>query len=453
MTAPLTFIATCDLVALTRGRSMRTEDYPKRRAAGVGWVPADLALTTFGDIASPNPFGSLGDLRLVPDDAARITLPAVAARPETDVVLARLAEEDGAPWRCDPRTALVDALATLEETGLHLVAAFEQEFTLSTAGGVGGPGAGRQPGAGEPALQPGAAAPFSLEAHRAVEPFGTELVQALETQGLAPETWLPEYGDRQYEITVGATDGLTAADRAILVRALVRDLATAHGLRASFAPLVAPDAVGNGVHVHLSLWDRAGRPVTLDASGALTPAAGSFAAGVLAHAPAVVGWTAPSAISPLRFGPHHWSSAAAFLGRQNREAMLRVCPIPTLAEGDALAAANLEFRACDATANPWLVLAVIVRAGVDGIRRGLHAPPVLDGELDDVPARERERAGIMPLPADLESALAAVEADDVACRWFDPDLLATHLAIRRTELDLLRDASPAERCERYARVI
>ncbi|MDA8201993.1 MAG: glutamine synthetase [Chloroflexi bacterium] len=436
MTAPLTFIATCDLVALTRGRSMRTDDYPMRRTAGVGWVPADLALTTFGDIASPNPFGSLGDLRLVPDDAARITLPAIAGRPETDVVLACIAEEDGRAWRCDPRTALVDALATLDEAGLRLVASFEQEFTLSG-----------------PALEPRGAPPFSLEAHRAAEPFGTELVHALQTQALAPETWLPEYGDGQYEITLAATDGLAAADRAILVRALVRDLAAARGLRRSFAPLVAPDAVGNGVHIHLSLWDRAGRPVTLDPSGALTGPAGSFAAGVVAHAPGILAWAAPSVISSLRFGPHHWSSAAAFVGRQNREAMLRICPMPTLGGGDPLRAANLEFRACDATANPWLALAAIVRAGVDGLREELPAPHVLEGELEDVPEHERARLGIVPLPGDLESALAALEADEVACGWFDPDLLATHVAIRRTELELLRDVSPAERCERYARVI
>lgn len=437
MTDRLTFIATCDLVALTRGRSIRSDEFASRRVTGVGWVPADLALTSFGVIATPNPFGALGDTRLVPVEGARITLPADDHRPATDLVLARIVELDGRPWACDPRQALVEAVDALATHGLRLVASFEQEF------GLAGPAmaAGRPP------------SPFSLEAHRRAEPFGSTLVRILEAEGLAPETWLPEYGPGQYEITLGPADAMVAADRAILVRALVRDLAAAHGFESTFAPLRMPDAVGNGVHVHLSLWDGDGRPVTLDAAGSLTPVAGSFAAGIIAHAPAIIGWTAPSVISSLRLAPHRWSSAAAFVGRQNREAMLRICPVPTLGGGDPLTAANLEFRACDATANPWLALAVLIRAGVDGIERQLPAPPVIEGELDGIDATERQRLGIEPLPRDLEAALAAIEADTTAAGWFAPDLVATHLAIRRTEARLLADASPEERCRRYADVI
>jgi len=436
MAADLTFIATCDLVAVTRGRAIRTEEYERRKSVGVGWVPADIALTTFGDIASPNPFGSIGDLRLVPDDSARITLPAGGTRPETDLVLARSVEPDGRPWVCDPRGSLEAALEALAAAGFELRAAFEQEFGL-LGSGVG----------------TAAAAPFSVEALRAAEPFGGDLVRALHRQGLGPETWLPEYGAGQYEITIAPAAALAAADRAILVRALVRDLAPAHGLRATFAPMVRPDAVGNGVHVHLSLWDRDGHPCTLDASGSLTAASGAFAAGILAHAGALVGWTAPSAISHLRLGPHHWSSAAAFVGRQNREAMLRICPTPTLGGADPILAANLEFRACDATANPWLALAAIVRAGLDGLEQGLPAPHVVEGDLEDLGPVDRQRLGVRDLPRDLETALAALEADDAARAWFAPDLLATHLAIRRTELALLAGSTPVERCARYADVI
>src|SRR5205085_4268181 len=141
------------------------------------------------------------------------------------VVLGELVLPDGRPWPCDPRRALLDAVALLEErAGLRLKVAFEQELTLeglSTSG-----------------------APFSVEALRAAEPFGSELVALLHDSGLAPETWLPEYGHGQYELTMEPADPVTAADRAILSRLLIRDLATAHGLHAVFAPLVRPDAVG-----------------------------------------------------------------------------------------------------------------------------------------------------------------------------------------------------------------
>jgi glutamine synthetase len=435
----LTFIATCDLVAITRGRSMRASDYPRRRQTGVGWVPADLALTSFGQIADPNPFGSLGDLRLIPDDKARATLPAVGGRPVTDLVLASIVEPDGRPWACCPRTALVDAVEQLAARGLRLVASFEQEFGL-----IGLPVASGSP----------PPPPFSLEAHRLAEPFGSELVAVLAEQQLDPETWLPEYGAGQFEITLGPTDPVAAADRAILVRAIVRDLATAHDLRATFAPLARPDGVGNGVHIHFSLWDAAGAPITLGPTGRdLSQTAGRFAAGILAHAPAIVGWTAPSVVSSIRLGPHRWSAAAAFLGRQNREAMLRFCPLPTIGGTDPREAANLEFRACDASANPWLALAALIRAGVDGLDRELPSPPLIEGELEGIDAVERARLGIGAIPVDLEAALRAIEADGTALGWFAPDLVATHLAVRRTELRALADATPEERCARYADVI
>lgn len=434
MSAPLTVIATCDLASITRGRGVRGEDAAARHRGGVGWVPANLALTTFGPIATPNPFGSLGDLRLLPVEATRVRLPALGDRPATDLVLGDLVHPDGWPWACCPRRALIDAAERLRErTGLTLKVAFEQEVAL-----VG--------------IDP--AAPFSIEAFRLAEPFGSRLMETLAANGLAPENWLPEYGHGQYELTLEPADPVTAADRAILSRAIVRDLAAAHGLRAVFSPLVRPDAVGNGTHIHLSLWDRDGRPVTLDRE-TLEPSAvmGRFAAGVLAHAGALIGWTAPSAISSIRLRPHRWSAGAAFFGRQNREALLRLCPLPTLGGAPPLHAANVEYRAADATANPWLALAALILAGTDGIVRELPAPPVIDGEIDTLDDAARARLGITDLPGDLAAALGAIEADAVARGWFAPDLVTTHLAVRRAELAMLEGATDTEACERYGRVI
>ncbi len=429
----LTFIATCDLVALTRGRSVPGGSARRHERAGVGWVPADLALTTFGAIADPNPFGSLGDLRLVPDGAAVTLEPPATGGDATELRLASIVEPDGSPWRCCPRTALVDAATELERRfGLRIRASFEHEFTLLGLAAQG--------------------SPFSIEAHRAAEPFGSRLVETLGAAGLEPENWLPEYGAAQYEITLAPAEAVVAADRAILLRAIVRDLAVRSGFRATFSPLVDPEGVGNGVHVHWSLRDASDRPLMLDEHGELSGTALAFAAGIVAHAPAVVGWTAPSVISPLRLGPHHWSSAAGFVGRQNREAMIRVCPTPTVGGGDPRERANLEFRACDATANPWLVLATLIRAGMAGLERG-DPSPVIDRELESIHAAERARLGIVELPADVEAAMAVCEQDPIASAWFDPDLLATHTAIRRTEAAMLAGIESREQCARYAAVV
>jgi glutamine synthetase len=430
----LTFIGTCDLVAITRGRAIRSEEFASHLRRGVGWVPADLAQTTFGSLAVPNPFGVMGDIRLLPVESAECRLPGLAGRPSTQLVLADIVHPDGRAWECCPRHALVEAVRDLDERfGLRVVAAFEQEFTLR-------------------GLTPDV--PFSIEAHRVAEPFGSELVEALHASGFQPETWLPEYGVGQYEITIGPADALTAADRAILVRAIARDLAASHGMRAMFAPLVRPDAVGNGVHVHLSLWDRAGRPVTLDPETRQPSThAQRFVAGILAHAPALVAWTAPSVVSSIRLAPGRWSSAAAFFGNVNREALVRLCPLTTLGDVSALEMANVEYRACDATANPWLVLAALIRAGIDGLQRELPPPPLVEGDLDAVDPAERERLGIVDLPRDLEAAQAALEEDAVASSWFAPQLLATHLSIRRTEARQLEGMTAEERCRRYADVI
>ena len=434
MAGSLTFIGTCDLVAITRGRAIRSEELASHLRRGVGWVPADLAQTTFGSLAVPNPFGVMGDIRLLPVESAECRLPGLAGRPSTQLVLADIVHPDGRAWECCPRHALVEAVRDLDERfGLRVVAAFEQEFTLR-------------------GLTPDV--PFSIEAHRVAEPFGSELVEALHASGFEPETWLPEYGVGQYEITIGPADALTAADRAILVRAIARDLAASHGLRAMFAPLVRPDAVGNGVHVHLSLWDRAGRPVTLDPETRQPSThAQRFVAGILAHAPALVAWTAPSVVSSIRLAPGRWSSAAAFFGNVNREALVRLCPLTTLGDVSALEMANVEYRACDATANPWLVLAALIRAGLDGLQRELPPPPLVEGDLDAVDPAERERLGIVDLPRDLEAAQAALEEDAVASSWFAPQLLATHLSIRRTEARQLEGMTAEERCRRYADVI
>jgi glutamine synthetase len=253
-------------------------------------------------------------------------------------------------------------------------------------------------------------------------------------------------------VTLAPADGLTAADRAVLVREIVRDLVDALGQHASFAPLVDPDCSGNGVHVHLSLRDADGVPAMYDPSrpGRLSAAAGSFAAGILSHARSLVAFTAPSAISYLRLVPHRWSAGYAFLGNRNREALLRVCPTVEMAGKDPARQLNLEYRAADAASNPWLVLGLLVRAGLDGIRDGLSAPALVDGEVDNLTSDERAAAGVQELPGSLSAALELLKADDTVTGWLDPQLLATFLSIKRDELELADSLAPKEQCRRYA---
>ncbi len=426
--APLWFVATCDLAAQVRGRAAPASRGEEVLASGVGWVPADLALTAFGGIAEDNVFGSAGDLRLLPDPETAVDLPSGDGLPALRVYVADQVQTDGSPWECCPRGFLRDALSRLrDDHGLTVLASFEHEFVLR----------------GTPDSPP-----FSLERARGAEPFGTDLVSLLERIGLAPETWLPEYGAGQFEITLRPAGGLAAADRAVLLREVVRDLARRRGLAATFAPILDPAGVGSGVHVHLSLRDADGRPVLHDPArpGGLSELGARFAAGIVAHAGAVCALTAASPVSYLRLTPHRWSAGGAFVGERDREALLRLCPAATIGGGDPASALNLEFRAVDATANPWLALGAIVRAGMEGLA-GAH------GEAPVVPEGTAPTPGEIPsLPRDLPAALAALEADAASRAWLAPDLLATYLSVKRAEVAALRGLPDEERCRRIADV-
>lgn len=426
--SPTVFIATADLAGQVRGRSVPASSQEGALRSGVGWVPADLALTAFGSLA-PNVFGSKGDLRLMPDPASRVDVPGREGEPPVSVLLADQVELDGTAWPCCPRTFARDALAALRDaTGLEVVASFEHEFM-------------------DLDLQDGA--PFSFVRHRQAEPFGSELVALLETVGLKPENWLPEYGAGQFEVTLEPTDALTAADRAVLLKELVRDLARRRGRRVTFAPLVDPDGSGNGVHVHLSLRDREGRPALHDprASDGLSDLGRRFSAGILTHARALLAFTAPSPTSYLRLTPHRWSAGGVFLAERNREALLRICPTSPLCGRAIEDQYNLEFRAADATANPWLVIGLLVRAGLHGIEHSYEPAHVWPESVT-----EAELASVPTLPASLDEALDDLKADDVVTGWLHPDLLDTHLAVKRSELDEVADLTEAQRCVRVADV-
>lgn len=419
------FVATCDLAAQVRGRSVPASDRDKVLRTGVGWVPANLALTCFGQIAEDNLFGAGGDLRLRPDPGAAVDVPGDDAAAATRIHLADQVTPDGEPWTCCPRSFCRDALADLRaETGLELVASFEHEFVLTP-------------------LAP--AAPFTFRRFRAAEPFGSELVALLEQAGLEPETWLPEYGADQFEVTLRPAVGLEAADRAVLLRELVRDLAVRRGLRACFAPLPDPAGVGNGVHVHFSLRTGDGRAALFDPSrpGRLAELGARFAAGVLRHAAALVAWTAPSPVSLMRLTPHRWSAAGVFCAEHHREALLRICPT-SAAAGAPADQFNLEYRAADATANPWLVLGMLVRAGLEGIRRGEQAT------VWPSTASDADLAGVPALPATAEDARTALEKDETARAWAHPDLLATQLSVARATQAAVDGLEPAAACRKVA---
>ncbi len=372
-------------------------------------------------------------------------------------------ETDGRPWDCCPRHFLRETLARLEEElGATLVASFEHEFQLKAASGLPGLGDHRLPGSipatpappGIAAARPHSPLPFSLEAIRVAEPFASDVMAALVEAGVQPERFFAEYAGNQFEIPVAVAKGLPGADRSVVFKEVVREIARRHALRASFSPMRDLDDAGNGVHIHFNLLDDQGDPMLYDARrpALLSELGGSFAAGILRHARALTAITAPSPVSAARLRPHRWSAGAICLGRQNREALLRIGPLVELGGGEPARQFHLEYRGADAAANPYLALGALILAGLSGVRDELPGPPPLDRDPAELDAEETERYRVGELPASLEDALQALEEDDVARTWMNPLLHEAYMSVKRAEVAAVSEWEPAERCRRYAEI-
>ena len=434
-TPELVALVACDLGGIVRGRAVFASELEEHLGAGIGWVPANLALTPLGPLAEPNPFGSTGDLRLLPDPATHVRVGAEPDEAALELMLCDMVQTDGGAWACCPREFLRRACDELRErTGAVAAASFEHEFQLI-----------------RPERSP---LPFSLAAMRAAEPFATALMGALVEAGVEPERFFGEFASHQFEIPVAPAGALEAADRAVVLREVVREVARRAGLQATFVPLLDLAEAGNGVHIHISLTSPDGRALLHDPGrpGCLSELGGSFAAGVLAHAAALSAICAPSPVSGERLRPHHWSAGAACLGERNREALLRIPPLVGAGGGDPASQMRLEYRGADAAANPYLALGAILRAGLEGIEAGLPAPPLLDRDPATLDAEETKRFGVGALPASLPDALQALEADDTAGRWLGPELLDAYLSLQRGELQAMGSMELSESCARYAEV-
>lgn len=429
----LIMFCTGDIGGQVRGKGFPAQDLEARLKSGIGWTPTNLLITAFGPIAD-SPWGALDDLILMADPATRTRVDFGDGTPVEHFYMGDILTLDGTPWDCCARGFLKAALADLAEQGLTLVSAFEHELYYE--------GAQERIGWG-----------YNLDAMRRQDGFAEAFVYALEVAGIDPESFLPEYGPRQYEVTCSPAQGVTSADRAVILRQLARAAATRLGKAVSFAPMVRPDGgVGNGLHIHMSLSDNSGRPITYDPETPtnLSATAGQFVAGILRHLPALCAITAPSVVSYLRLVPNKWSAAYSNMGVRDREAGVRICPINGLGGGDPASQFNFEFRAADAAASPYLALGALVRAGLQGIRDALPTPEDHRGLPAELDPAVWDPRGVRRLPQSLDAALAALQQDEAACAWFPPALLDVYLRYKRTEIELMRDLPIEALCAKYA---
>ena len=429
-------VACCsDIAGQVRGKAFPARQLENRMRRGIGWTPTNVQITCFDNIAE-SPFGSFGDLLLMPDSNASVNVFYQNDLPPERFIICDIKHTDGNPWECCTRSILNLALQRLQgASGLKLSSAFEHEFQFRN-------------------VESPLGSAFSFAGIRAQREFGETLVSTLNAARLQPDTFLREYGRDQYEITIAPQCGIKSADHAVILRELTRATAERQGQSISFTPLRDPNQVGNGVHIHMSFIDEHGDPTTYDPTSAtgLSDVAGSFVAGILKYLNSIVALTAPSAVSYKRLTPHRWSAAFNNLGSRDREAAVRICPVSELSDINKAAQYHFEFRAADAAASPYLQLAALVHAGTQGIEDTLPTPLATEKDLSSLAAAELVNHGYVRLPENLENALNLLASNDTVERWFPSSFIEVYLKHKRGELEYLKGKDEAEMFAAYEQV-
>jgi glutamine synthetase len=312
------------------------------------------------------------DVRLVPDYASVRPVP-WSSVPRA-LAIHDCFELDGAPCQFAPRTILRQVLERYAARGWSPVVAPEIEFYLTAP----------NPDPSRPLVAPvtrngvvecGQSA-FGLDQLHEHGPFWDEFQRALETLGVRADTWIHEVGLTQYEINLVHGDALAVADQAFLFKVAAKEVARRHGMQAVFMAKPIEGQPGSSMHLHQSVVDAQGRNVFSDEAGAETAVFHQYLAGLQENLPDLMLLFAPYVNSYRRFVRNSQAPVNFHWGHDNRTAGLRIPRSGPVAR-------RVENRVAGADANPYLVLAATLAAGLDGVERAL-APtaPVVESAYD-----------------------------------------------------------------------
>jgi glutamine synthetase len=414
-------ITWADNNGIPRSRTVPVAALPEVTQRGVGvtslfavYDTHDVITFAHEDLSTPS-----GDVRLIPDLRGLTRLagqPAFAWAPGRQVAV------DGSPWPYDQRRVLEAQVEAAAAEGLEIKAGYEMEFVLTQAGDLGGTDAAPRPAYQAPCYSPHAL----LE----VDEFIGDLLSDLADNGVPVNQLHAEYGPAQVELSIVASDPITAADRQLLTRQTIHAAARAHGLRACFAPLFTMEGVGNGWHLHTSVW-RSGRNLLAgDADRGPGPEGAGWVGGLLRDLRALAAITAPSVPSLARLRPGYWASAYQFWGVENREAPLRYVPGSALLGADH---ANVELKVSDASANPYLALAAVIAAGVAGLRDGADPGEPIQADPGGWTEQDRAARGVTRLPTTPAEQEEALITSKRLTAVLGEQLLGAFLAVRRSD--------------------
>jgi glutamine synthetase len=348
-------------------------------------------------------------MRLEPDPDTFAVLPWRSQRGD-DTVTARLIcnvidTSTGAPFEGDPRYVLQRAIDRANDLGYELNAGPEPEFFVFENDENGRATTTTHDSGGY----------FDLAPKDMAQEIRAEIIYTLEKMGFEVEASHHEVARGQHEIDFKYADALTTADNIATFRSVVRATAQLHDVHATFMPKPISGINGSGMHTHLSLFEDGENAFHDDNDEFnLSETAYSFLGGILEHAPALTAICNPTVNSYKRLVPGYEAPIYVAWSDVNRSALVRkpAARVP--------AASRIELRSPDPSSNPYLALAVMLHAGLDGIEKDLDAPDPVRENIYEFTETDREERGIETLPTTLGQAVNALKGDDVILEALGP---------------------------------
>jgi glutamine synthetase len=327
-------------------------------------------------------------------------------------------EPNKVPFLGDPRSNLKRIVKQAEDMGYVMNAGPECEFFLFTVDSEGNPLIHTQDEAGY----------FDLAPVDLGEDARRDMVCTLEDMGFEIEASHHEVAPGQHEIDFKYGPALKVADDIATFKLVVRSIAQRHGLHATFMAKPIAGINGSGMHTHQSLSTLDGKNVFYDPDSPdqLSDTARWYMGGIIKHARGMTAITNPTVNSYKRLVPGYEAPVYVAWSHQNRSALIRI----PAKRGPST---RIEVRHPDPTCNPYLALAVMLAAGLDGIKNKIEPPAAIDANIYRMSRAEREKLGIASLPGSLAEALQAMDEDELIKDTLGPHIYTKYVESKWSE--------------------
>ena len=373
------------------------------------------------------------DMKLYPDFDSFCILPWRDYHGKSARLICDVYTADDKPFVGDPRYVLKRAISKAKDMGFEFFVGPECEFFLFHTDENGNPttNTGDQGGY------------FDMGPDEKGEDFSRDICLDLEDMGFEIEASPHECAPAQHEIDFKYDGVLKSADNVMTFKYCVKNLAPQHDLHATFMPKPVFGIAGSGMHINMSLF-RDGKNAFCDENDAngLSSIAYNFIAGIMKHIPAMTAITNPLVNSYKRLVPGYEAPVYVAWSASNRSPLIRV----PFARGNGT---RLELRNPDPSANPYLVMAACLFAGLDGIEKNMTPPAAVDGNIYDMTAEERAEKGITSLASSLEEAINAFKGSEFIKEAMGDHVFDRYAKAKTSEWEDYRNKVTAWEIENY----